>query len=93
MVRKSRSDKKDTTCKCCGKEPIQPPIQMPIQISIQTPPIQESNQQPIQEAIQKPVQIPNKDILFNNSDIEWSYKKLKTCIYEITSLSHKKVSN
>ena len=70
MVRKSRSDKKDTTCKRCGKVCVNPnklrehlrrknpcrPLSE-ITASIQVP-IQVSIQAPIQVTIQEPVQIP-----------------------------------
>ena len=70
MVRKSRSDKKDTTCKRCGrvcanpnklrehlrrKNPCRPLSEITASIQV---PIQVPIQTPIQEVIQNPTQIP-----------------------------------
>jgi len=93
MVRKSRSDKKDTTCKRCGKVCVNPnklrehlrrknlcrPLSE-ITASIQVP-IQVPIQAPIQVTIQEPVQIPItvtiNDTPFKNSKIEWNYQDIK----------------
>ncbi|GBB96466.1 hypothetical protein RclHR1_27600001 [Rhizophagus clarus] len=76
MGRKTRSDKKDTTCKRCGKvcvnpnklrehlrrkNPCKPKTDTPIQAPVQEV-NQEVNQQPVQEAIQEPLQIPTREV-------------------------------
>ncbi|POG61267.1 hypothetical protein GLOIN_2v1786825 [Rhizophagus irregularis DAOM 181602=DAOM 197198] len=86
MIRKSRSDKKDTTCKRCGKMCVNPnklrehlrrknlckPLSE-ITASIQVP-IQVPIQAPIQEVIQKSA---INDTPFKNPKIEWIYQDIK----------------
>ncbi|CAB5162836.1 unnamed protein product [Rhizophagus irregularis] len=86
MIRKSRSDKKDTTCKRCGKVCVNPnklcehlrrknlckPLSE-ITASIQVP-IQVPIQAPIQEVIQKSA---INDTPFKNPKIEWIYQDIK----------------
>ncbi|CAB4431482.1 unnamed protein product [Rhizophagus irregularis] len=86
MVRKSRSDKKDTTCKRCDKVYVNPnklrehlrrknlckPLSE-ITASIQVP-IQVPIQAPIQEVIQKSA---INDTPFKNPKIEWIYQDIK----------------
>ncbi|GET02649.1 hypothetical protein GLOIN_2v1786825 [Rhizophagus clarus] len=72
MGRKTRSDKKDTTCKRCGKVCVNPNKLQAIQESLQIP-TQEVNQNPVQEAIQD----SSKDIPFKNPNIKWNYQDIK----------------
>ncbi|CAG8799878.1 20271_t:CDS:2, partial [Dentiscutata erythropus] len=90
MVRKTRSDKKDTICKRCGHKCSTPQklrehlkrknLYKLLQNQKNIASIQIPIKEPIQEDIQEPVQVvktTSKDTPFKNPDIEWNYQNMK----------------
>ncbi|RGB26882.1 hypothetical protein C1646_674443 [Rhizophagus diaphanus] len=87
MVRKTRSDKKETTCKRCGKK-CSTPQKLCEHLRRKNPCKALQGDVAIQKPGQTSSKVPNKDTPFKNPKIEWNYQNIKRKLGVFENLQH-----